>query len=167
MKRKNIVILSAVSTLGICAVMNLYLIPVIQNSAGGMKIFDMCSFGYGFDEAKLFVSSLSPEGMQTYLHRQLPLDFVYPVVYTVFFVSALLTLCPSKKILIAVPVLLMVSDYTENVLTIRMLTTDFSRSLATFASTVTVVKTLLMVLCFLLLAVFLIRFLNIKRKTAT
>lgn len=163
MKKKEILIISAIFTLGICAVMNFWLIPAIQNAADGMTIFDMCSLGYKFETAKLFVSSLSAEGLNTYLHRQLPLDFVYPVVYTVFFVTALITLAPKKKILLVFPALLMISDYTENILTIKMLTTDFKSGLASFASCVTTTKSMLMYLIFVIIIVLFVIYL-VKRK---
>ena len=80
-----LLIVFGIITAVICAVMNLYLIPLIEASTDGMKCFDMSVLGYSYEEAKTFVGSLSSESLGVYLNRQLPLDFVYPIAYCVFF----------------------------------------------------------------------------------
>lgn len=161
---KPLLIISGALTLIICGVMNFCLIPLIESTTRGIKIFDMNAFGYTFEEAKTFISLLSERGMHTYLNIQLPLDFCYPIAYAVFFSLALIKLS-EKKVLLAFPVLLMVSDYTENIFTEIMLRTDFSAQTASFASAVTTIKTVLMYITILLVLVFFIRWL-VKRKKA-
>lgn len=159
-----ILIISAVITLGICAVMNLYLIPGIEKSAGGLTVFDMNTFGYTYEQAKAFVSALTPDGLSLYLHIQLPLDFFYPVAYTACFVLCLIKL-KSKKATLALPAILAVCDYAENILSIKMLTGEFSKLTANIAAGFTVVKSLVMyAVIAIILVLFVLRLVK-RRKT--
>ncbi|MGN0443889.1 MAG: hypothetical protein ACI4F5_04650, partial [Acutalibacteraceae bacterium] len=107
MKKQNAIktalIVSGALTVIICCVMNFCLIPIIESPTEGIRMFDMNSFGYSYETAKKFVSLLSAEGLDTYLHKQLPLDFIYPAVYSVFFSLAIIKL-KGKKFLTAFPV---------------------------------------------------------------
>lgn len=139
-----LLIIFGVLTLIICGVMNLYLIPVIENTTNGIRIFDMNSFGYSYETARNFVSLLSEKGLKTYLYCQLPLDFIYPVTYTAFFMLALNKLKKGKKLLMLFPICLMIFDYTENIFSEIMLHNEFSAAVSNAASAVTVCKSLLM-----------------------
>ena len=147
MKNKKILnlilIFSGVLTLIICSVMNFIFIPEIESGTGGLRAFDM-TFGYTYQQAKQFVSLLSPQGLDVYLHKQLPLDFLYPIVYTVFFVSVFMKLKVKHKAVYALPALLFVSDYCENILSVIMLTSSFSRVVSSFACAFTILKTITM-----------------------
>lgn len=159
MKKKTRIalIVSGVLTAAICAVMNAVLIPQIEAAAGGFRCFDM-RFGYSFEEASAFLSALSAQGRDVYLHRQLPLDFIYPVAYGAFFALAFTALQKRKSPLPAVPALLAAADYCENVCIVLMLRAGTpARALTATASAATVTKTVLMYLCFLILLVLLIR----------
>ena len=153
MKKQNAIktalIISGVLTAVICGVMNFYFIPVIESSTDGIRMFDMNSFGYSYETAKTFVSLLSADGMDTYLHKQLPLDFFYPVAYSVFFSLAIIKL-RGKKLLIMFPLMMAVCDYTENILTEIMLRTDFSENIAHTASVMTVCKSALVYITFII-----------------
>ena len=162
--QKTLLWISGGLTAAICLVMNFILIPMIEKSTAGLRCFDMNSFGYTFDQAKQFLTLLSENGRSIYLHVQLPLDFIYPVAYTAFFMLALTALRGKASPLLALPGALAVSDYIENVCSIKMLRAmDVTPELAKFASAVTVTKSVLMDLVFVLLAALLIVWL-IKRK---
>ena len=157
---------SGVLTAAICIVMNTVLIPMIEASTEGIRCFDMQSTGYTYETAKRFLELLSEQGRSTYLHVQLPLDFLYPVAYTAFFMAALKVLSGKAWPLI-VPGALAACDVAENVCSILMLRAmDVTPGLAAFASAVTVAKSALMTLTFVLLAVFLIIWLVRKKKKA-
>ncbi len=160
-----LLILSGIATLGICGVMNLYLIPLIEQTTNGIRMFDMQSFGYTYDTAKEFVRLLSAEGLDTFLHRQLPLDFFYPVAYGAFFMLALNKLSPCKNGLLILPAALMLCDYAENIGSIVMLTTDFSAAAAHAGCVFTVAKTLLMYAVIILLVILVIHKIRKGRKT--
>lgn len=159
MKNKSFkipLIISGAVTAVICAVMNFYLIPLIESTTEGIKCFDM-NFGYSYDDAVKFLSLLSETGRNTYLRIQLPLDFVYPVAYCVFFSLLIVTLMKKKSALLLLPVVLAVTDYCENICTVIMLKSSaLSRPPVSFASTVTQVKTVLMYVCFILIAILII-----------
>ena len=161
-----LLIVSAVLTLGICAVMNLKLIPAIEADAAGLRVPDM-RFGYSKDALAAFFAALGETGRDVYLHRQLPLDFFYPVAYAAFFATAFLTLggeaLRKKWPFVAVPVLLAVFDYGENLCTLRFLKAGVTE-LASFASLCTQSKTLLMYVCFILLIVLFVLFLLRRKK---
>ena len=156
-KRRAALIASAALTAAIAAVMNLALIPTIEAAAGGLRCFDM-RFGYAYPDALSFLSALSAEGKRLYLTRQLPLDFLYPLAYGAFFAAAFAALTGKKTPLAALPVLLAAADYTENACILLMLRADPpARSLVALGSAATIVKTVLMYLCFLTLAALLFR----------
>lgn len=159
-------IIFGVLTLAICGVMNFYLIPVIESTTNGIRMFDMNSFGYSYETARKFVSLLSEKGLETYLYRQLPLDFIYPVTYTAFFMLALNKLKKDKKLLRLFPVCLMVFDYTENIFSEIMLRNEFSATVTNAASAVTVCKSVLMYITIgLIIILTIIRLLQRKNKT--
>jgi hypothetical protein len=159
-----ILIITGVITAVICAVMNLYLIPLIETSADGMKCFDMSVFGYSYEEAKTFAGSLSSESLSVYLNRQLPLDFIYPLAYCIFFSLCILKMS-KKKWLICLPVVLAAFDYTENICSIIMLkNADFSQGVAALARCATTAKTMLMYAVFIVIIVLFIIFAVNKKK---
>ena len=162
--QKTLLWISGGLTAAICLVMNLVLIPMIEKNTAGLRCFDMNSFGYTFEQAKQFLSLLDNDARNIYLHVQLPLDFFYPVAYTAFFMLAITALRGKASALLALPGALAVSDYIENICTIKMLRAmDVTPELAKFASAVTVTKSLLMDAVFLLLIVLFIMWL-VKRK---
>lgn len=170
MKKQNAIktalIVSGALTAIICCVMNFCLIPIIESSTEGIRMFDMNSFGYSFETAKKFVSLLSAEGLDTYLHKQLPLDFIYPAVYLVFFSLAIIKL-KGKKFLVTFPFTLAVCDYAENIMTEIMLRTDFSEKTAHVASIITVCKSVLMYAVFIIIiALVILRAVRENRKRA-
>ena len=152
----------------ICLVMNLLLIPAIESGAAGLRCFDM-RFGYAYPEALSFLSALSAEGKRLYLTRQLPLDFLYPAVYGVFFALLFSALAGRKTPWAVLPALLAGADYCENILILLMLRGgEPSFGLVAFSSIATLSKTILMYLCFLMAAVLLVRkaAARLKRKKA-
>ncbi|MGN1444062.1 MAG: hypothetical protein ACI4XE_09470 [Acutalibacteraceae bacterium] len=144
-------------------VMNFIFIPEIESGTGGLRAFDM-TFGYTYQQAKQFVSLLSPQGLDVYLHKQLPLDFLYPIVYSVFFISVFKKLKVKNKALLVLSALLFVSDYCENIFSVIMLTRSFSQAVSTFACAVTILKTLAMYLIFVVIIVLII--LRLVRKNS-
>ena len=166
-KRTAALIVTGAATAAICLVMNLWLLPLIEQTTNGLRCFDMNSLGYTHAQAKEFLSLLSERGRDVYLHVQLPLDFVYPVAYTAFFMLAMRALTGKNTPWYALPAALAALDYTENVCSIVMLRAmDVSPALAGFASTVTVIKSALMTLTFIVLLIMLIRYFIKRRKGA-
>jgi len=170
----GLLIASGVATIVICLVMNFALIPRIeqptQSGNPPMRCFDMCGItGYTEEDAHAFVNWLSPEAKDLYLRVQLPLDFFYPIFYTLFFSLLWIVLHGKPNLFLAMPVALAVSDYIENSVVIAMLRNpDFSRPLALTGAVATGFKTGLMYLtifCLVLAIVFcVIRAIRRKRQ---
>lgn len=159
-------VISGALTVVICAVMNFCLIPQIEASTQGIRCFDMNATGYTFEQAQKFLSLLSEEGRDVYLHSQLPLDFVYPAAYGVFFVLLIASLCGKFSVVCFFPILLALCDYCENTCTIQMLRAEsLSASLASFASFMTVCKSALMYVTFAVIILLII--LKIRKKGKT
>lgn len=166
MKKRIIALaVSGALTAVIMIVMNVRLIPDIEKGTQSMRFFDMNSFGYTPAEAEAFLSEMSVYARGLVLRVQLPLDFVYPVAYTVFFVLLIRALAGRKTALAAVPALLFVADYTENICTeIMMRSAPLSYTLARFASSVTVAKSMLMYAVFAIIIVLAVRKLAGRKK---
>ncbi|MBR1811666.1 MAG: hypothetical protein IJ766_08500 [Clostridia bacterium] len=167
LRRNNRVILwgSGVVTAAICGVMNLVLIPMIEKNTGGIRCFDMQSFGYSYETALQFLAALGESGRKIYLHMQLPLDFIYPVAYTVFFVFLFAALRKRVSKVLLLPLFMAVFDYAENICSICMLRSMApSKNLAAFASCMTVAKSACLALTAIFSVIYLARLLISRRK---
>lgn len=154
---KYTAIVSGVLTVAISGVMNLFLISAIEANTGGIRCFDM-NIGYDYQTASEFLTLLGERGRHFYLDYQLPLDFVFPVVYTLFFISLIFLLRKSFSPLVFIPVALAATDLTENILSEIMLRNPvLSETTVKIASAVTVAKTILMCLVFLILIIMIVR----------
>ena len=158
---KILLIVSGAMTAAICLIMNFVLIPKIEATTNGIRCFDM-NFAYSYETARKFLSLLSEEGRNVYLNIQLPLDFIYPIAYCIFFVLLILKLT-EKKWLCALPIVLGILDYTENICTVIMLKKGTpEKALVQFASFTTSAKTIMLYLIILIIIVMII--VNIIRK---
>lgn len=157
--------ISGAGTALICLIMNFILIPEIESSTNGIRCFDM-NFAYSYETAKKFLSLLSQEGRNVYLNVQLPLDFIYPIFYCVFFSLLIIKLC-GKISFCTFPLLLAVLDYAENVCTIIMLKAEtLSPAIVSFASKITTLKTILLYLLILNFIILIIKRIIVKKKSS-
>jgi len=168
MKKINIILwITGSLTAIISGIMNFVLMPQIEATTRGIKCFDMHTFGYSYDTARKFLEFISVEGKNIYLNYQLPLDFVYPVIYTCFFVLIMYKLKGKMSGISVLPILLLISDYIENSLTSVMLKSEIlSKSTATVGSLVTLTKNMLMYICFGIIIYLVIRYVADRKKSA-
>jgi hypothetical protein len=131
-------LLFLISSQAIFLLMQTHSIPKIVKEAGGLMIFDVKPLGYSFTYAVEFLSRLSEEGYNVYLHVQLPLDFFFPLLNCMaglflfgllirfshkFTGKSALTIHSSfSKIVLSLPLIAMICDYLENILIVMMLT---------------------------------------------
>jgi hypothetical protein len=80
------------ATIVVYLFMVLLTLPYIQGQAGGLAPFDMRPLGYSFDEAKAFLTALSPEGKAYYLGVQHWLDIFFPGLIAATLYCALVVL---------------------------------------------------------------------------
>ena len=167
-RRKRLVITAIITgalTVVITGIMDFCLFPRIEAATAGMKSFDLCSFGYTFEYAKEFLSRLGDYERSIYLNIQLPLDFVYPLIYTAFFVSMMLIFSKKAKFTLIFPIFLFVADYAENSLICVMLRSEeLSLQIASAASAATIIKTIIMYITALIIVLQIIAFIVSRKK---
>ena len=153
---KIFTIITGVLTAAISGVMNFWFIPIIEDGPV-TRCFDM-NLTYNYWQAEYFLSCLTDLGKNVYLYRQLPLDFIYPVVYCAFFILLFRLLMKKKSLLFLLPALLAAADYCENVGIYLMLKSEtLGEGVVLFSSVATKVKTALMLLCFLTAIILLLK----------
>ncbi len=132
-------------------------IPTLIGFADGQLIFDMSPAGYSYQQAQGLLAALGDEGRQYYLTTQLPLDVLYPLLFTLCYSSLLLWLTKAGKLTSRIwryfaytPLLVSLFDYAENLCIWQMLTQypNLSESLVQLSSAFTVVKSTLTMLYF-------------------
>ena len=152
-------------------IMLLYTIPQVSTYAPRINLFDLSPTGYSFVYAIKLLDTLGSDGRELYLYRQLPLDFIYPGLFAVS-CSLLLswlfltTQKTNSKLFYFcyIPVAAGLFDYFENIFVVSILTSypNVSEVSISFASTMTIVKSVLTTAFFVLLITVVI--LNLKKK---
>ena len=128
-----------------------------------LEIFDLRSSGYSFNQARLLLESLGPDGSAIYRGQQLILDLFYPFFLTASTILAMYILAPAhwgyrRNLLIFIPLPAMTLDYLENALIALMLKLgpeNISPDVVSFASKATILKFQFYALSFLALALML------------
>lgn len=144
-KRQLIVLFSLV--LLFLIVMNAIIFPRITTTTNGIKVFDLQWFiGYRYKTAHEFLTTISPQGRNVYLHCQLPLDFIFVLTYSSSLLFALVKIFDKLNYFTALPILIMFIDISENICIYLMLTkSSVSHTLVAVSSTLTILKSVLIV----------------------
>lgn len=154
------VLLFFMVTLIIHLTMVLFTIPKLEAITNGLKIFDLRQFGYSFQEASLLINTLGESGKSIYLYQQIPLDLVYPTSYGIslclilaYFLNKLGLIDSKYFTLSMLPLLIAFFDYLENFCIILILNIfpDISKNQVFLASNLTIIKSILTTLYFLVL----------------
>lgn len=156
----KVIIALFVLTMAVYFTMLSYSIPAVSAFAPDLPIFDLSPLGYSFTYANELLNSLGTEGRNLYLTTQLPLDFIYPGLFSITYSLLLVWLFgklfnENAKIyyFALVPFLAGIFDYIENVFIIKMISSFPDLQVATVktASTFTILKSGFTVLFFVLL----------------
>jgi len=143
------VLIFFIPSLAVYFLMLFYTIPSVESYAPGMKIFDLSPSGYSYDYAVMLLSALGDEGREEYLTRQIPLDFIYPALFSIssFLILAWLLLKRNDKTsrvfyLCFVPIIAGIFDYLENTQIVLMILNypDITKVQVIFSSVFTIVK---------------------------
>jgi hypothetical protein len=92
----------------------------------GANILDF-EFGYTYEKAYGMLTALGAEGRTFYLTKILPMDFLFPLTYMLFYVGFMAlfikqtTQKKAYRFLLFIPVLAMFCDWTENIGIIALL----------------------------------------------
>jgi hypothetical protein len=139
-----------------------YSIPAVTAFAPELPIFDMSPTGYTFAYANELLSTLGVEGRHLYLTTQLPLDFIYPGLFSISYSLLLVWLfrktfkADSKIYYVAlVPFLGGIFDYMENIFIVKMINSfpNLQESTVEIANIFTIIKSGLATTFFVLLLV--------------
>ena len=139
-----------------------YSIPAVTAFAPEIPLFDLSPTGYTFAYANELLNALGTEGRSTYLSTQLPIDFIYPGLFSVTYSLMLVWLCgkifnKGSKIhyFAFVPFLAGIFDYVENIYIINMINSFPELPVASVkaASTFTVLKSSFTMVFFVLLTI--------------
>jgi|GEM_PF-2645311 len=147
-------------------IMNIAIFPKITANTDDIKVFDVQWFtGYDYDSAGAFLSSIGSQGKDIYLNYQLPLDFIFVLVYVSLLFFSLVKIFKKLDFLTAAPLLIMIADFTENICIHIMLTkTDVSRFLVALSSCMTICKSVSLILLILLASIYLCVNFIVSRK---
>ncbi len=103
-------------------------IPRAMELASGLKLLDMMPAGYDRDYVNELFRALGEEGRRYYLTRQLPVDFIYPLLFgwsycllLGYFLNKLNQLKTPLVYLCLLPVMAGFFDYSENIGIIALL----------------------------------------------
>jgi len=153
-------------------------IPHVMSFADDIKLLDMMPTGYDFNYVTILLASLGPSGRSAYLQQQIPLDMIYPLLFTVtYFLLLALVLKQVVKTqsvlfyLCFISVLVGIFDYLENIGIIMLLTSypDISKLLAQTTNFFTLGKSYSTILYFTILLITIIIFLvhKLRRKLSS
>ena len=154
------VLIFFIPSLAVYLLMLFHTIPGVESYAPEMKIFDLSPSGYSYDYAVKLLSALGNDGRKEYLSRQLPLDFIYPALFSIssFLMLAWLFLKRNDKgsrifYLCFVPIVAGIFDYLENIQIVLMILSypDINKAQVVLSSAFTMVKSGLTSLFFFIL----------------
>lgn len=104
-------------------------IPKVMGFANGMKLLDMMPLGYDLDYVNALFNTLGPQGRDAYLYNQLPVDMVYPALFSIsyclvlaYFLKKLKKFDSKLFYLCLLPLFAGLADYLENIGIINLLT---------------------------------------------
>ena len=158
---KVILVLFAL-TMTVYLTMLSYSIPAVTAFAPELPIFDLSPAGYSFAYASELLNALGAEGRDIYLSTQLPIDFIYPGLFSITYSLLLVwlfgkTFSGNSKIyyFALVPFLAGMFDYAENVFIIKMINSfpELQVTTVKIASTLTILKSSFTMLFFTLLII--------------
>ncbi len=167
---KTVLLLFIITNL-IYASMLMFSLPLVSSYAAELVLFDMSPMGYSYIQAIELLTSLGFDGRNSYLFVQLPIDFIYPGMFSVSYALLITWILKqylpkdSKLFFIAfVPLFAGGFDYLENICIIAMLNSfpDISANLVNTASAFTIAKSGATTVFFILLILALIPI--IKRR---
>lgn len=152
-------------TLGFYLAILTWSLPFIRQEAGGLSPFDISPAGYSYEQARAFLSALSPEGLARYRGAQSHLDAIYPALLFAVFAIGMWHLSEGLwKIvpiaLIAVAVIGMFADTMENSAVRALLDAGpeaITPEMVAQASFLTVLKSASNTICYLAMFILLLR----------
>lgn len=142
-------------------------IPKVMEFAGGMKLLDMMPAGYDAEYVNRLFSALGAEGRFAYLHNQLPVDMIYPLLFGISYCLLFAWFLRRTKLhessffyLCFLPLIAGISDYIENfgIITLLKNFPNYSQETVSITNTFSLLKSTTSTLFFLALIIVMIVF---------
>ena len=144
------------------AFMLTFTIPNVMAFSEGMKLLDMMPMGYDQEYINNLLETLGQEGRDLYLYNQIPVDMIYPLLFSIsyslliaYFLKKLNKLNSVFFFLCWLPIVAGISDYFENFGIITMLINypEINSISATATNLFTVIKSLFTTVYFVTLII--------------
>lgn len=152
------IIATLVSSQILYLIMMFHTFPYLSKESNHLLPLDMRASGYSVNDVELFLSTISDKGRDFYINVQLPLDMVYPLLFSLFCILILSKLTRGKNAVLSLAALLIVFiDYAENLCIYLLLKMDsVSSDLVSWSSVLTITKNIvynafLIIILFLML----------------
>lgn len=158
-KWKSILIL-----LGLILFINILIFPLFVTKNESKLVLDT-QFSYTPEKAYKILSDYTDDELKTYIIVELTVDFVYPIVYTLF-IAFLIFKLSNKSTLSLFPLLILFSDYFENIgiVTIAYYYPQKLPNIVTVTSLLTSLKWILVAISILLIVALLLMKLHNRKK---
>ncbi len=149
------------------AFMLLVTIPKTMSFSNNMKLLDMMPTGYNFEYVKTLFNTLGESGREAYLYTQIPVDLIYPLLFSIayclliaFFLNKLDKLNSVFYYICYLPVIAGFFDYMENFGIIVMLNKfpDLSENLSLLTNLFTILKSAFTTIYFAVLIITIVVF---------
>jgi len=152
-------------------------IPAVMQYSGGLKILDMMPLGYDAAYVNTLFDTLGTAGREAYLYNQIPVDFLYPLLFGIssclvlaYFFNKLGKADTSLIYLCFIPLFSGLFDYAENIGIISLLNRypDQSTWMIPMTSFFSVLKSSFTTVYFVILIITLISFIKSRlfKRTA-
>ena len=110
---KNATWNSILILLGLIIIFNLLIFPFAYKTSQNIIPLDL-QFSYSSEKAYDILANYSDEGLKEYVIAELTVDLIFPLIYALF-LSFFLFKLTKKSILSLFPLLIILSDYAENI----------------------------------------------------
>lgn len=126
-------------------IMTRYIFPIIEYDLGDYHLLDMVKQGYDANYVTKILSLMNERSKDMYLHVQMPLDFLYPLIMaTVYFLVFAKVWKKYWHVFCVLPVLLVLFDWAENISIILMFThSNLIDNVVSFSSFFTQTKSII------------------------
>jgi len=144
------------------AFMLTFTIPKVMAFSEGMKLLDMMPMGYDQEYINNLFEKLGQKGRDLYLYNQIPVDMIYPLLFSIsyslliaYFLKKLNKLNSVFFFLCWLPIVAGISDYFENFGIITMLINypEINSISAILTNIFTVIKSLITTVYFVTLII--------------
>ncbi len=91
-------------------------VVIFQNLPNDISMYMLDSFfGFNSTDVQNTFDKIGEDGRRNYIYSALTLDTIFPLLYALFFISILLKLGETRRLILFVPILTGIIDLIENI----------------------------------------------------